>query len=78
MNPQTACPALASRNENAMAGPRDARGCAVTASPGVAGDGARNKAGCRPDQNAVRAIIGQPVRSPINRQLAVRILMHPP
>jgi hypothetical protein len=60
-----------------MAGPRDARGCAVTASPGVAGDGARNKAGCRPDQNAVRAIIGQPVRSPINRQLAVRIFMHP-
>jgi hypothetical protein len=49
----------------------------VTASPGVVDGGARNKGGCRLDQNAVRAIVGQPVRSPINRQRSVRILMHP-
>src|SRR5271168_5059949 len=68
----SAMPGIALRNAMQWVGRRR-----VTTSPGVLDGGARNKAECRLDQNAVRAILGQPVRSPINRQPAVRILMHP-
>jgi hypothetical protein len=53
--------------------------CDSHAAPSVrmAGGDPRSNACRRLKQSAVRRVVGQPMRSPIHRQLAVRILMHP-
>ena len=67
-------PDVALRNGTQWAG----RGmCRATASPRTARGDDWYGGGFRRDQNAVRGVIGQPVRPPIHRQLAIRILMHP-